>query len=207
MFFPLRNVFASFLTVVSMAFKFTDSLWPISRCLLSEFMIGTGLRQWKLSVTAWPLLPVPVLSLPPCTQESTPGMEQPYGWVGTGSTSASGAAKTKSQQEQTLQGLNLINSRNFYWACANWNVFKAGFPEKQYCWYKSSSPSKGPIQDGDSHKHSQTAASTGQAMCVFFLQSHTHSSGFWSICIENKTLAAYGKCVLMSNQIFKSKKF
>lgn len=174
--------------------------------LLSKFMVRTGLRQWKLSETDWP--PAPSACSGPASLYSgilcTPGMEQPYGWIGTGS--ASETAKTKSQQEQTLQGLKLLNSRNFYWAYANWNVFKAGFPEKQHCWYKSSSSSKGPIQNGDSHKRSRSAGSTGQALCVFFLQTHTRGSGFWSIHVENKTLAAYGKCVLISSQIFNSLK-
>lgn len=176
--------------------------------LSSEFMIGTGLRQGKLSVTDWPPDPS-TCSWPALLYSgilSTPAKEQPYGWVGTGSTSASETAKTKSQQEQTLQGLKLTNSRNFHWACANWNIFKPGFPEKQYCWCKSNSSAKGPIQKGDSHKHSQIAASMGQTMCIFFLQSHTHCSGFWSTHIENKTLASYGKCGLTASQILYSLK-
>lgn len=163
--------------------------------LFPKFMIGTGLRQWKLTVADRP--PAPSACSWPASLFSgilsTPAREQPYGCVGTGSTSASETAKTKSQQEQTFQGLKLTNSSNFYWACANWNVFKAGFPEEQYCWYKSSSPSKGSIQSRDSHKRSQIAPSTGQTMCIFFLQSHPYGSGFWSIHIENKTLAVYGK--------------
>lgn len=160
---------------------FYDSNWAHSENL-----------QWQTD----PLLPVPVLGLPHCTQEFSPLLEQPYGCVGTGSTSASETAKTKSQQEQTLQGLKLINSRDFYWAWANWIVFKVGFPEEQYCWYKSSSFSKGPIQSGDSHKHSQIAASTGQAMCAV---SHTWEwvlvnsywkqdfSWIWKMCFNFKT--------------------
>lgn len=105
--------------------------------LFSEFVIGTGLRQWTFSD-----------SLTPCSQclflACLPVLRNPllvygaYGWVGTGSTLASETAKTKSQQEQTLQGLKVINSRNFYSAySANWNVFKAGFPKKQYCGTKA----------------------------------------------------------------------
>lgn len=96
--------------------------------------------------------------------------------------------------------------KEFLLSLCKLKCFQSWILEKQYCQYESSSSSKGPIQNRDSHKHSQIAASIGQTMCIFFLPSRTHGSGFWSIHIENKTLASYGKCVLPASQILNSLK-
>lgn len=206
MFLPLHNVFATFQAVLSMSFKFTDSLWPITRCPVFR-IYGKNCAQTGKTFRD---------RLTPCSQclfwaclallrnplHSWYGAAIWLSWHRLNTGTRNCKDKNPSKSWETLQGLKLINSRNFYWACAHWNVFKAGFPEKQ----QSSSSSKGLIQNKDSHKHSRGAASTGQAMCVFFLQSHTHGSGVWSIDIENKALAAYGKWALTSSQIFNSLK-
>lgn len=135
--------------------SFSHSIWIYDGNYLPFSCLGSDSENFQ--ATDRSLLSVPVLGLPHSTRATAareallhhfaPSMERPYGWVGTDSMSASETAEAKSQQEQTLQGFKPTNSKEFLLCLCKLKFFKAGFSEKQYCWYKNSSSSKDVLQN------------------------------------------------------------